>query len=53
MINYNSTAYFNDVVVGGVCCRFEQEEEHRKLYIMTLGCLAAYRRLGVGEHPVI
>ena len=42
-------AYFNDVVVGGVCCRFEQEGEKRRVYIMTLGCLAAYRRYGVGE----
>ena len=42
------TAYFNDIVVGGVCCRVETEAMVKKLYIMTLGCLAAYRRLGVG-----
>ena len=41
-------AYFNDVVVGGVCCRVETEDDLRKLYIMTLGCLAPYRRLGIG-----
>lgn len=41
-------AYFNDVVVGGVCCRVETEGDQRKLYIMTLGVLAPYRRLGVG-----
>ncbi|XP_065903163.1 N-alpha-acetyltransferase 50-like isoform X2 [Dysidea avara] len=41
-------AYFNDIVVGGVCCRVETEAMVKKLYIMTLGCLAAYRRLGVG-----
>ena len=44
------TAYFNDIVVGGVCCRVETEAMVKKLYIMTLGCLAAYRRLGVGMH---
>ena len=44
------TAYFNDIVVGGVCCRVETEAMVKKLYIMTLGCLAAYRRLGVGMY---
>jgi GNAT superfamily N-acetyltransferase len=41
-------AYFNDVVVGGVCCRVEADGDQRKLYIMTLGCLSAYRRHGIG-----
>ena len=44
-----SAAYFNDIVVGGVCCRVEMEGEQKRLYIMTLGVLAPYRRLGVGE----
>lgn len=43
------TAYFNDLVVGGVCCRVEVEGDQKKLYIMTLGVLAPYRRLGIGE----
>merc|ERR1711936_95363 len=47
-------AYYNDVVVGAVCCRIdntaaeEGKPSKRKLYIMTLGCLAPYRRLGIG-----
>ena len=49
MILFLPIAYYNDVVVGGVCCRIEHEGEKRKLYIMTLGCLAAYRGHGVGE----
>ncbi|KJE95177.1 Nat13 protein [Capsaspora owczarzaki ATCC 30864] len=39
-------AYFNDIMVGAVCCRIEPEQ--KRLYIMTLGCLAPYRRLGLG-----
>jgi ribosomal protein S18 acetylase RimI-like enzyme len=49
-------AYYNDVVVGAVCCRIDltpasedgSQLAKRKLYIMTLGCLAPYRRLGIG-----
>lgn len=41
-------AYYNDVVVGSVCCRLEQADNERLLYIMTLGCLFTYRRLGIG-----
>merc|ERR1739848_401571 len=41
-------AYFNDIVVGAVCCRVDTASSGRKLYIMTLGCLAPYRRLGIG-----
>lgn len=43
-------AFYNDLVVGAVCCRVDTVPEtgQRKLYIMTLGCLAPYRRLGIG-----
>ena len=59
--------FYNDIVVGGVCCRVDASPVGRKvckhfdwviqdlntlklfqLYIMTLGCLAPYRRLGIG-----
>lgn len=50
MILISSLAYYNDIVVGGVCCRIETEGTQRRIYIMTLGCLAPYRRLGVGTY---
>merc|ERR1712179_510147 len=46
-------AYFNDIVVGAVCCRVDTASSGRKLYIMTLGCLAPYRRLGIGTKMLV
>lgn len=46
-------AYFNDIAVGAVCCRVDHSQNQKRLYIMTLGCLAPYRRLGIGEEDLL
>lgn len=43
-----SIAYVNDTPVGGVCCRIEHADGTLRMYIITLGCLAQYRRCGLG-----
>ncbi|KAL6042725.1 N-alpha-acetyltransferase 50 [Balamuthia mandrillaris] len=50
---FTRLAFFNDVLVGAVSCRVESKKEEEgggvQMYIMTLGVLAPYRRLGIGN----
>ena len=47
--SYTHLGYFSDILVGAICCRIEaQEGSAFKIYVMTIGVLAPYRRLGIG-----
>ena len=41
-------AYLDDLAIGAICARVENSDEGKRCYIMTIGCLDKYRRLGVG-----
>ena len=42
-------AYHGDVLVGAIACRLEAHGTAAKMYIVTLGVLAPYRGMRVGE----
>ena len=55
---YSSLAYYKDVLIGAISCRYEDENSEeeagkkvkgRVVYIMTITVLKAYRRYGVGS----
>lgn len=49
--SFTHLAFFSDVLCGAICCRIEKPEGATKfnIYIMTIGVLAPYRRLGIGK----
>uniref|UniRef100_A0A7S3BM43 N-acetyltransferase domain-containing protein n=1 Tax=Haptolina ericina TaxID=156174 RepID=A0A7S3BM43_9EUKA len=49
---FTCLGFFSDIMVGAICSRVEPVEDSTssfKIYIMTIGVLAPYRRIGIGR----
>ena len=54
---YSKLAYYKDILVGAISCRYEDEKNdkgyykdgERVVYIMTITVLTAYRRYGIAS----
>jgi len=44
--------YYNDIPVGTVCCRQENQDGKNVLYLMTMGVLAPYRSRKLGSRSL-
>mmetsp|Transcript_22254 Transcript_22254/g.26737 ORF Transcript_22254/g.26737 Transcript_22254/m.26737 type:complete len:170 (+) Transcript_22254:175-684(+) len=48
-VPFTIMALYTDFVIGAICCRLEKQPDGKaRMYMMTLGILAPYRRRGVG-----
>ena len=45
----NRLAYYNDILTGSICCRYEKTDKGMSIYIMSVVVLAPYRRLGIAS----
>ncbi|EFC44525.1 predicted protein [Naegleria gruberi] len=49
---FNQFAIFNDIPVGSFSCRVDSCEGNPSIYLMLLGVLPKYRKLGIGRELI-
>jgi len=46
---YTRLAFHNDLTIGAISCKYDQDNGVDCMYIMTIGVLPSYQRMGVAE----
>jgi hypothetical protein len=48
-LRYGKFAYFNDIIVGAITWKYDNCENQRSIYIMTINVFDDYKRHNIGK----
>ncbi len=52
-LRYGKFAYYNDIIVGAITWKYDNYENQRNIYIMTINVFDDYKRNNIGKKNLI